>query len=193
MDTNRLLSRHSIRGGIQRLAIFTLAMSAMLQGNAQDKTAIERIDTQREIFPQERIHAVTDRDMYCGGDTVWMRVFVTDAESLGQTSMSKYAYVELISPFNGVEERVKLINRDGIFSGYLPLAEDIYEGDYTLAAYTAFSENAGKDYFFRKPLRILAPHSSKYAIDAEFTPEGKGVVKGQFTLRPYTAEGPTTT
>lgn len=184
MDTNRLLSRHSIRGGIQRLAIFTLAMSAMLQGNAQGKTAIERIDTQREIFPQERIHAVTDRDMYCGGDTVWMRVFVTDAESLGQTSMSKYAYVELISPFNGVEKRVKLINRDGIFSGYLPLAEDIYEGDYTLAAYTAFAENTGKEYFFRKPLRILAPHSSKYAIDAEFTPEGKGVVKGQFTLRP---------
>lgn len=184
MATNRTLGRHNIQVRIQRLATAVLAISAALPLNGQDKSATERIDTQREIYPQERIHSVTDRDMYCGGDTVWMRVFVTDAASLAGTSMSKYAYVELISPFNSVEERVKLINRDGIFSGYLPLAEDIYEGDYTLAAYTAFAENTGKDYFFRKPLRILAPHSSKYAIDAEFTPEGEGVVNGQFKLRP---------
>ncbi|MBO5445721.1 MAG: hypothetical protein J5995_10335 [Muribaculaceae bacterium] len=138
------------------------------------KSALKRIDTQRELFPQERLHVVTDRDMYCAGDTIWLRVFVTDAASLRQTDMSKYVYVELHCPFNSVKSRVKIIERDKVFAGYVPLEENLPEGDYTLLAYTAFAENVGQEYFFRKPLKILAPYSSRYAVDSEFTPAGEG-------------------
>lgn len=148
------------------------------------KSALKRIDTQRELFPQERLHVVTDRDMYCAGDTIWLRVFVTDAASLRQTDMSKYVYVELHCPFNSVKSRVKIIERDKVFAGYVPLEENLPEGDYTLLAYTAFAENVGQEYFFRKPLKILAPYSSRYAVDSEFTPAGEGTVNGHFRLRP---------
>lgn len=162
------------------LFIFTSPLSVM---GAKNETAIDRIDIQRTIYPQEKFHVVTDRDIYCGGDTVWFRVFVVDAATQRQTDISKYAYVELLNPFGDVEKRIKIIEKDGVYAGYIPVDEDICEGDYTLAAYTMYSENLGKDYFFRKPLRLLDQHSSKYVIDYEFTPAGIGEVKGSFKVR----------
>ena len=147
------------------------------------QSALDRIDHQRNIYPQEKLHVVTDLDLYCGGDTIWLRAFVVDSDTHIQTAISKYAYVELLSPFGYADKRVKLMERDGVYAGYIPVDEEIYEGDYTLTAYTAFAENQGSDYFFRKPIRILAPQSSKYVIDSEFTSSGEGKVNGLFKIR----------
>lgn len=148
----------------------------------KERSPLDRLDIQRNIYPQEKLHVVTDRDLYCGSDTIWMRVFVVDAGTHQQMAISKYAYVELLSPFGHAQKRVKLMERDGVYAGYIPVDEDIYEGDYTLTAYTAYAENQGKNYFFRKPVKIIAPYSSKYVIESEFTPAGEGMVKGNFKL-----------
>lgn len=163
-------------------SIFCILSSVIVE--AEEKaSALDRIDYQLAIYPQEKLHVVTDRDIYCGGDTIWMRVFVVDAASHKQTAISKYAYVELLNPFGKTQKRVKLIERDGVYAGYLPINENVFEGDYTLAAYTTYAENQGKDFFFRKNLRILAPYSSKYYIESEFTPSGESEVKGNFALK----------
>lgn len=152
------------------------------------ETALDRINIQKCIYPQEKLHVVTDRNIYSGGDTIWCRIFVVDAATHQQVKKSKYVYLELLNPFGEVWDRVKIIEKDGIYSGYIPVDENIYEGDYTLAAYTMYSENEGKDYFFRKPLRLLAQHSSKYVIDSEFTPTDPGEVKGSFKIRSVNGE-----
>ena len=157
--------------------------SASPAGSEKKQSTLDRINHQRNIYPQEKIHVVTDRDLYCGGDTIWLRAFVVDADSHIQTAISKYAYVELLSPFGYADKRVKLMERDGVYAGYIPIDEEIYEGDYTLTAYTAYAENQGPDYFFRKPLKILAPQSSRYVIDSGFTPSGEGKVDGLFKIR----------
>lgn len=162
---------------------FFFIISVLTANAAGNDIALDRIDMQRTIYPQEKIHVVTDRDLYFGGDTVWFRAFIVDASTHRQTNMSKYTYVELRNPFGELQNMVKIIEKDGIYSGYIPVDEDIYEGDYTLAAYTFYSENQGKDYFFRKPLRILDQHSSRYVIDSEFIPTGPGEVKGSFKIR----------
>ena len=163
---------------------FIVLLISIFTSNAMETaTALDHIDIQRIIYPQEKLHMVTDREIYCGGDTVWFRIFVVDAASHMQTDMSKYAYVELLNPFGEIQNRVKIIEKNGVYAGYIPVDEDIFEGDYTLAAYTLYSENQGKDFFFRKPLRILDPHSSKFVMDSEFTPAGPGVVKGSFKVR----------
>lgn len=151
--------------------------------SAQKKSPIDRIDIQRNIYPQEKLHVVTDRDIYCGGDTIWLRAFVVEANSHRQTAISKYAYIELLTPFGFANKRVKLMEQDGVYAGYIPIDEDIYEGDYTLAAYTAYAENQGKDFFFRKPLKIVAPQSSKYTIESNFTPAKDGDVTGRFKIK----------
>lgn len=150
--------------------------------SAQKKSHLDRIDIQRNIYPQEKLHVVTDRDIYCGGDTVWFRIFVVDAASHQQTSMSKYAYVELLNPFGKVQNRIKVMEREGIYTGFLPLTTDTYEGDYTLAAYTAYSENQGEDYFFKKPLKLLSLHSDQYSLSADFSSKGDSIIKGNIKL-----------
>lgn len=159
------------------------SFSASSPEGKEKQSALDRINHQRNIYPQEKIHVVTDRDLYCGGDTIWLRAFVVDADTHIQTAISKYAYIELLTPFGFADKRVKLMEHDGVYAGYIPIDGDIYEGDYTLAAYTAYAENQGKDYFFRKPLRILSPQSSRYVIDSEFSSLGNGKVKGNFKIK----------
>ena len=156
--------------------------------SANNESVVDRLNYQLSIYPQEKLHVVTDRDIYCGGDTVWLRVFVADAVSHRPIAMSKYAYVELLNPFGRVQKRVKLMERDGVYAGYIPVDEDIYDGDYTLNAYTAYAENQGKDYFFRKNLRILPPYTSKYVIESRFDSIDDGEVKGNFTIRAINGE-----
>ncbi|MDE6552315.1 MAG: hypothetical protein K2K98_05060 [Muribaculaceae bacterium] len=135
------------------------------------------------IYPQEKFHMVTDRDIYCGGDTVWFRLFVVDAGTHQPMAISKYAYVELLNPFGKVHHRVKVMERDGIYAGYLPINTDIYEGDYTLAAYTAYAENQGQDYFFKKPLKVLSLLSDRYSVETDLTPLQNSMIAGNFRLK----------
>lgn len=119
-------------------------------------------------YPQEKIHITTDKPYYLGGDTIWFRAFVVNAATLEPVKISKYAYVELINPFDKVVERVKVMEKNGIYSGYIPLSPRIDEGDYTLSSYTYFMNSAGEPYFFKKNLKITSPFATQSEIDAKF-------------------------
>ena len=118
---------------------------------------------------------MTDKPYYITGDTVWLRAFVVDAASHRPVDASKFVYVELISPMNTVEMRIKIKEHDGVFKGYLPLDPiKIAEGDYTLTAYTMFMQNQGEQYFFKKKLRITSSFAVKRKIDYDFEWKNKG-------------------
>ncbi len=132
-----------------------------------------RLDDQRYEFPQEKIHLTTDRDNYMGGDTIWFRAFVVDAATHQQVSASKYIYVELRNPFNQVETRVKIMERDSIYEGYMPLSLNIAEGPYMLTSYTVFMQNKGEAYFFKKTIPVTSPFSTQVRIDTRFSIDKK--------------------
>ena len=137
-------------------------------------TLLARLNEQCYEFPQEKIHLSTDRNHYMGGDTVWLRGFVVSAATHEPVSASKYIYVELRSPYNTVERRVKVMERGGVYSGYVPLDARIPEGDYTLVAYTTFMNSAGEAYFFKKPLGIRNAYSLRLEMAAAFEWEDGG-------------------
>ena len=128
-----------------------------------------RLDNQRYEFPQEKIHLTTDRDNYMGGDTIWFRAFVVDAATLQQVAASKYIYVELRNPFNQIETRVKIMEHDSIYEGYMPLSINIAEGPYMLTSYTMFMQNKGEAYFFKKTIPITSPFSTQVGINTGFS------------------------
>lgn len=132
-----------------------------------------RMERQLLEYPQEAIHVTTDQGVYLAGDTIWMRPFVVDAATLKQVDASRYVYVELSAPTGEVVKRVKLLKRDGRFSGYIPLPIDLPEGAYTLSAYTMFMRNQGPDFFFRKGLRVLSPYALREGFDVRLK-DGNG-------------------
>ena len=150
------------------IIFLTCIFNALRSENTSDilKT---RLDNQLYEFPQEKIHLTTDRDNYMGGDTIWFRAFVVDAISHQQVATSKYIYVELRNPFNQVETRVKIMEHDGIYKGYVPLSLNIAEGPYMLTSYTMFMQNRGETYFFKKMIPVKSPFSTQVRINTQFT------------------------
>ncbi|MDE7397606.1 MAG: hypothetical protein K2M98_07765, partial [Muribaculum sp.] len=146
-----------------------MVMPSMAVVNAD--SAAYRMELQRYLYPQEKIHVTTDQGRYVAGDTVWLRAFVVDAASHLPLTLSRYVYVELQNPMGDTELRIKLRHDSaGVFAGYLPLSDELPEGNYTMHAYTAFMENQGSGYYFRKSLPVMSPLSGRAVIRASVEP-----------------------
>ncbi len=151
------------------LFVITMILAASIvraQGLADTLRA--RLERQYYEYPQEKIHITTDRNHYMGGDTIWLRGHVVSASTHEPVAVSKYMYVELRSPYNTVEQRIKVIERGGVYAGYIPLDLRIPEGDYTIVAYTNFMNSAGEAYFFKKPVGIRTAYSLRLNLSARF-------------------------
>ena len=61
-------------------------------------TLLSRMARQVYDYPQEKVHVMTDKPSYYGGDTIRFRAFVADASTHRPLHISKYLYVELINP-----------------------------------------------------------------------------------------------
>ena len=151
---------------IELLIIMALAILTSIR--AQDVQAIaERLDHQRYVFPQEKIHVMTDRGAYLAGDTLRFRAWVVDAATHQPVSASKFVYVELLSPTDSICERVKIHQDDnGIFQGYLHIPDDLPEGRYQLTAYTLFMQSVGAEYFYRQPVDVAGLMSLRQHMTA---------------------------
>ena len=137
--------------------VFCWNVSIKAQSLLMD-TILTRIHEQTCIYSQEKLYLHTDRSVYTIGDTVWMKAYVVDAMTHSPIYKSRYAYVELINPFNQQECRIKLRQDSlGMIHGNLILQDTLPAGNYLLRAYTRFMQNEGIDYFFQKPIKILSP------------------------------------
>ncbi len=144
--------------------------------HAQDFAQLKQnLDWQVYNYPQEKIHVTTDKPYYITGDTIWLRAFVVDAVTHRPVDASKFVYVELISPMNTVDMRIKIKECDGVMKGYLPLdPTQIAEGEYTLTAYTMFMQNQGEQYFFKKKLKITSSFAINRRIEPDFEWKNQG-------------------
>ena len=158
------------------LATLFLSFLSFVCAFSQDFSQYKQnLDWQVYNYPQEKIHIMTDKPYYITGDTVWFRAFMVDAVNHHPVDASKFVYVELISPMNTVDMRVKIKERDGVFKGYLPLdPTKVAEGEYTLTAYTMFMQNQGEQYFFKKKVKITSSFAISRRIDYDFEWKNKG-------------------
>ncbi|MBR6488973.1 MAG: hypothetical protein IKT03_00375 [Muribaculaceae bacterium] len=161
---------------MKKLLSLVFIIVCFVCGAAQDFMQYKQnLDWQVYNYPQEKIHVMTDKPYYITGDTIWLRAFVVDALSHKPVDASKFVYVELISPMNTVDMRIKIKERDGVFKGYLPLdPTKIAEGEYTLTAYTMFMQNQGEQYFFKKKVKITSSFAIKRKIDYEYEWKNQG-------------------
>jgi len=151
-------------------AIFMLA--AIVASGQKDtltlkEAASERIVEQVVLFPQEKMYLHADRPAYVAGEKVWFRAWPVDAV-LHTPVTQRYVHVELISPMDSVVNRILVRQSDGAFSGYIPLKEDLPEGEYTICAYTDNMLNTGQDYFFKRKILVNDPLTATVRTSARF-------------------------
>ena len=108
------------------------------------------------LLAAERVRVSCDRSLYAAGETVWMRAWVQEeVPEAAVAPTSKFLYVELLRDgVGGVEKRVKLKERGGLFVGQLELPEDLESGWYTLRAYTRAQKDWPAEALFHTRLLI---------------------------------------
>jgi hypothetical protein len=151
------------------LVSLILLIPALLNSQTADKlfsdTITKRFVEQRMLFPQEKIYAQIDKPYYITGEDIWFRAFLVDASHHIPDTTSRYIYAELVNPIDSVVNRVKVRPVAGAYHGYIPLAEDLPEGEYYLRFYTRFMEGLGEDFFFKRKVVIGDPLSALYRTD----------------------------
>ena len=171
MKTDTLI-RHII---LRQLLLMAAILASTVIAEAWEVDSLaSRLDMQRYLYPQEKIHVSTDKEHYMAGDTIWLRAFVADAATNAPVTASRYAYVELRDALGLTTDRVKLLARKGAYSGYISLPETKAEGEYMLTAYTMFMENAGEQYFFKKRIRVSSPFFTSVDLHSKLTTDSYG-------------------
>ncbi len=140
---------------------------------------------------EEKVYVHTDKEFYLAGEIMWFKLYAVDAASHIPLSLSKIAYVEIISKEQRPVAQAKIALTGGLGNGSFQLPFSIRSGNYILRAYTNWMKNTGPGCFFEKNLTILntlrdpglldslfrAPaQSSPY--DIQFFPEGGNLVAG---------------
>lgn len=140
---------------ISFLFIFCLTTIYAQGKNKISRELLEnRMLTQLNIYPQEKIHLHTDRNNYVPGEKIWFKAYLTDATTLREETNSRYVYVELINPLDSVVKRVMIHPINNMYHGHISIPDDLPEGLYTICSYTRYMGNMGKDHFFRSSVQI---------------------------------------
>ncbi|MBS1604309.1 MAG: hypothetical protein JST42_16705 [Bacteroidetes bacterium] len=124
------------------------------------------IATAQPVFPvtqavsavspiQEKIFVHTDKDTYLAGEILWFSTYVLDAASKRPLSLSKVAYVEIISSEQRPVFQGKIALDQGHGSGSFQLPYSVRSGNYLLRAYTSWMKNSGPQSFFEKYITII--------------------------------------
>ncbi|HOX82415.1 MAG TPA: hypothetical protein PLS08_05255, partial [Chryseolinea sp.] len=154
------------------------------QSNLDNLT--KSFDLYRTQILQEKIYLHIDRPSYLTGETLWFKVYLTDATIHKPSEVSKVAYVEFIDGTNSSVLQTKVEIKNGTGSGSLYLPATLNSGNYMVRAYTNVMKNFSTEFFFHKSISIVNTFKSleneSKAIapvyDAQFFPEGGNLVNG---------------
>jgi hypothetical protein len=150
------------------LLLATLIASGQTDTLSIKESASDKIIEQVLLLPQEKLYLHIDKPVYLAGERVWFRAWPVDAV-LHTPVTGQYVHVELVNPIDSVVNRIMVRQTAGAFSGYIPLKEDLPEGEYTICAFTENMLNTGEDYFFKKNILVNDPLSATIKTSVRFS------------------------
>ena len=144
-----------------------LPVRAQTEKNAESQV-VTNLASQVMAFSQEKLYLQTDRPYYVCGEKIFFRTFLLHASFNRPFYVSRYVYVELISPADEVILRQQIrVGEDKMFYGALSLPEELPEGYYRIRSYTRYMENTGEESFYVRPIFIAHPNSSKTEMETK--------------------------
>lgn len=179
--------------------IFTTGIYSFAQQPVLDSLKI-KFDRYRQKGFQEKIYVHIDRPGYLTGETMWFKIYLTDAAFHKPAELSDVAYIEVLDRALQPVLQTKVSLTDGKGNGSLFIPATLNSGNYIIRAYTSWMKNFSADYFFHKTVSFVnafkkpEPESvtTTAALDAQFFPEGGtliGGIKSKVAFRVTNASG----
>jgi hypothetical protein len=104
----------------------------------------------------ERIYVHTDKPYYYPGEPLWFKGYINYYNPSWRDSLSRVAYVEIISPDKKVLLTKTLRIESGLFHGEFLLPDSLASGSYFLRSYTQLGRNYGDGNLFMKSIPVMA-------------------------------------
>jgi hypothetical protein len=152
---------------------------------AQKKSnASTMLDNYGKTHFEEKIFLHVNSSFFLTGESLLFKAYCLNASNNASSSLSKVAYVELISPGTTPALQGKIQLEDGTGYGDFFLPSSLASGNYTLIAYTTWMKNYSSASFFQTPITVINPFKKPAVADAaaggktevKFYPEGGSMV-----------------
>ena len=148
---------------------------------AQDNTSIiQQVPTVLSEYVaeqrSEKLYLHIDKESCLPGDTLFFKGYLVSAVTNQLVDFSRYIYVELVDRKDLVYIREK-VTKDTInnaFIGYLPMSDNLRQGEYFIRAYTYNMQNDKEDYIYRKRIRVVSPYDNRIKCNIDVEPRGGG-------------------
>ena len=148
---------------------------------AQDNTSIiQQVPTVLSDYVAEqrgeKLYLHIDKESCLPGDTIFFKGYLVSAVTNQLVDFSRYIYVELVDRKDLVYIREK-VTKDTVnngFTGYLPMSDNLRQGEYFIRAYTYNMQNDKEDYIYRKRIRVISPYDNRIQCKIDVEPRGGG-------------------
>ncbi|MBW4890774.1 hypothetical protein KXQ82_13670 [Mucilaginibacter sp. HMF5004] len=129
----------------------------------------------------EKVYLHTDRNLYAGGEDIWFKAYLVNAQQNMPGRISNNLYVELIAPDANIIKREIVRLENGFGNGDIKLPDTLTPGKYRLRAYTNWMRNFGDNFVFEKFIDIISNTPAKDVAVAvntvsQKTPKQKTVI-----------------
>ena len=104
----------------------------------------------------ERIWLHTDAPAYKIGERIHFKAYILDMDDKVSTTEDRYLYVEMGRNDRMLGKRVKVMERGGMYEGFMDIPEEATAGVYSLRAYTLRMGQAGV--FSYQDIQVGRPH-----------------------------------
>lgn len=166
--------------------ILLLCLACLSKLQAQnDCRYSEALEQFTQILPQEKVYVHSDRPFYEPGETIWFKVYLSDAGLLA-SQKSSILRAELIDPRGNPVKKMQLQATDGSTHGDFELSKEAAGGIYKLRVYTVWQQNFEESLIFEKALTVQKSLLPNILMQLDFLRESYGPgsqVIAKFKLR----------
>jgi hypothetical protein len=143
-----------------------------------------------ELYPREKLYIHTDKSHYLPGETIWFKLYLTDASSHEASSLSRLVYVELADTSGMVAGRRYIEVTDGTGHGDFVIETNTEPGVWILRGHTNYMRNFSNNPLFSMELRIIDAYSARAAITGSIKQSAAPGKESQLSASPAGREGP---
>lgn len=146
-------------------------------------TLLDKIESVRIKYPQEKVHLQLDKPYYSLGEDLWFKAYVVNSESNELSALSKILYVDVVDDRDSVRKTMALQIANGLANGDLKLNDSLFSaGNYRVRAYTRWMQNFSTDYVFSKNIIIGdARTNTGLVTETKFTYDQQSKLNAQIT------------
>ena len=131
---------------------------------------------------QEKLLLTTDRDIYIGGEEIWLTIQNLNNDFKTTLTSSKVVYIELINrdKIPVVQEKVYL--NKGTATSMFEIPDSVSTGNYVLRAYTNWMTNFSADDYEKKLVSIINPFTNNSLSNIRSQANESNRLKSKYSL-----------